>query len=443
MPGATLSVEQTAKLIGLIESDATPFAELAPKVTETFGADNAALVLACLRSYLDFAHASELEVSALVASINALFLLHHAGTDGGQGLRRGPHANAAKASMWRLLQRAENGLRDDARTVETLKYKSSAATGTRKMTAHDATEMDAGRAHMLLKAIVFRLALNAFDKNKSARDLLAAERSDLETEAESWHTTPALKQALVEATSDMKSAAESEAALCSTSRAVPVTVAEPSKTPEVFAPQFRRPQPTTLPIAASELRFVAGASFNATLSLDTRPHKADWATASRIVEAARQGEISSAQQQQLIQLLADKALVARVGLSVTAFLDIVRHNPQTAAGIVPLVAPAEPYLDALLGLPNATGALATPVVLAATKLMQPHHVTMYARAMATHVRTAAKTEQQRLVGSFAVTLHQLVGTTLAKQDADVVVPLFNEFATVGDVSSLWGSVLKA
>jgi hypothetical protein len=445
-----LNPEEVTKLVEILSLSTATFPDINAEFERSFSAERHGSVVAFLRHLLDSPFGLADNPSVVPQTLITYHLLRQVQLSVGQGPRRNPVANYVRAAQFHELQRLEGLLREDAKAAESHKYKqqSNEKSGGKKQTAKEAAEIDIGRCRLLMKCTLFRHLTNRPDA-ESVAELLNTPRASLEAEADAWSAQPQLKQALIEAISELKSAAEGEGSVSMSGAASKAAVfmfdeQDQSLAPatSTMRPVWARPAPTMLPITASELRFLTAPSISSSLVIETTAYSPEWKTATTLLATARAQPLTAAQHQQLVQAVSKSG--GHINLTVAAFLEVSEHNPQTAAGLVQSVSQPEMYIDALISLPNAAGCLRSEVLLAAASVLQPHQVSAYIKGMAMHIRTQPKAAQPEHVATFAVTLHQLAKKhPLSKADQDIVAPLFNEHSSVPDVNSLWASLLKA
>jgi hypothetical protein len=445
-----LEPEEAGKVLDLLGMSGATLAAINSAFAQAFPADRHGSVVVFIRMLLDTPFGLADNPSAVPQTLIAYHLLRQAQLAATQStMRRNPVTNLVRATQFHELQRLEGLLREDAKAAESHKYKMGGQANTpKKQTAKEAAELDIGRCRLLMKTLIFRHLLNRPDA-ESINELLSIPRAMLEAEADGWGSQAALKQQIGEVLIELKVAADAEANLSMGSAAARATLfpsddQDSSIHPHTaaFRPIWARPTPTAVTISAAEFRFLCAPSISSSLLVDGTPYSADWRTASTLLTTARTQPLNASQHQQLVQAAAKSA--GFINLTIQAFLEVSEHNPKTAAALVQTVAHPEVYIDALTALPNAAGCLRSEVLLAADPVLLPHQVSAYVKSMATYIRGQPKGQQADVVSDFAVTLHQLAKKhPLTKQDTDVVNPLFNEHASLPDVSSLWPQTTKA
>uniref|UniRef100_A0A7S1Q823 CCR4-NOT transcription complex subunit 11 n=1 Tax=Neobodo designis TaxID=312471 RepID=A0A7S1Q823_NEODS len=444
-----LNADEIARLLAILEMSSSSFGSISTAFTEAFPVEKHGGVVVALRMLLDkplgLCNSIEHVPQTLIAYHLLRLILAAA-----QNVRRNPVPAMVRATLFHELQHLESLLREDARIEEAHKYKQSQSggQGSKKLTGKEAGETDVARCRLLLKTVIFRQLLQRPEAD-SVEELLATPKTTLEAEAATWSSQAPVKQALIEAVSELKAAAESENALSMGHTSARTAVFEkhpgdnslnaPSCT---MTPAWTRPLPTKLAVGPNELRFLCAPAASSSLVVDAAPYSAEWKTATSLLATARSQSLSATQHQQLVASASKCA--GHLGLTIPAFIDVSAQNPQTAAQLLASIPQPELYIDALIALPNAAGCLRSEVLLSAASALQPHQLSAYIKAMVSYIRSAAKPPLET-VSNFAVTLHQLSKKQeLSKGDCDLVSPLFTEFASsVSDVSSLWASLIKS
>jgi hypothetical protein len=445
-----LSAEEVKQLLGILDMSGSTFAAITTAFDEAFPIEKHGGVVVALRFVLDkpvgMCESIEFVSQTLIAyhMLRQILLVT-------QNVRRNPVPGMVRAILFHELQRLESLLRDDARVEESHKYKQGGANGqggSKKLTGKEAGETDVARCRLLLKTVIFRQLLQR-PEAESVQELLTIPKATLEAEAVSWSSQQPVKQALIEAVSELKSAAEGENTLTMGHTAARVAVFDKCVDDNSMLaascslpPAWTRPLPTKLSVGANEMRFLCAPSASSSLVIDAVAYSPEWKTATSLLSIARSKALESSQHQQLVSAAAKCS--GHFGLTIPAFIEVSEQNPQTAAQLLASIPQPELYIDALIALPNAAGCLRSEVLLSAASALQPHQLSAYVKAMVSFVRVSAKNQQPDVLSNFAVTLHQLSKKQeLSKTDSELVSPLFTEFASsVPDVSSLWPNLIK-
>lgn len=477
MATSHLGSSDVKQLLNIVEADRVTFSaaesrlmELIAAVGATCGgvAAGAPRVIAALRAVISHHFAAKQSVTSPVTLLVGSFLLHSLGQGNLAGSIKaatGPSATHvlgfAKAGFGVYLDDLEAIVRDDARSEEELRYKTSSAAGKKVLTGKDALDSDGFRFHLILKSAAFKCLLGRLDGQWTPRDVLSADRAAVDAEVDAW---PQSKMSLVEALGDLRLAVDQEAKASSLGGLGSVALTADgsngragyislpgvdSRGPVFIQPAVPRVAPPQClpPVDKGDFRPIIAPSMSSMFAFDGQPHPAEWRGLRDALDAGCRQDMSTSQIQHISESLASTkspvVTYAAFGVSPAKWLELSEKNPQVAATLLNRCPYPMTYLDALVA--TAAGCRRTSVLLAASKHLNAPHLVTYANTMVTYIRSLPLGQQAAEVSTFAVTLNQLCGggsVSPAPAVADAVSGLFTDHAAASDVATLWSHVIK-
>lgn len=350
---------------------------------------------------------------------------------------------AAKAVLYDILLHLEQLLRDDARKVESARYRSMTATkDAKRRDARDVLDSEGTRLRSAVKLFAFELLTGKADLAKSAVDILSAEQSMIDSALDQWQKNAS---EVKEIFNDLLHCLDGEAERSTTTPLTRVGVAAytpPQSAPVLVVPALAKaalPGPT-VPFSDLKMILTGSGSLSNVFVLDNQTHSAEWKTARDLLREAASEPLEPTKQQSLTNALTANT-VARLGIQPSTFCSVVTHNPEIGAALVYRMKDPSPMLEAMMS--SAPQEQTETVILHAAKSLRQVHVFKYIQQSLQRIKNAAANAKQDLVVSMVTTLHQLLAK-YAKDNKELYISasqkteldkLLQEYASHAEVAS--------
>lgn len=376
-----------------------------------------------------------------VESIHAVLLLD---------VMRRADCIAAKAVLYDLLLHLEQLLREDAKKVESARYRSMTATkDAKRRDARDILDNEGTRLRSVVKLFALEILTGKANTSKTAVEVLAMEQATLDSALDTWQKNASeVKELFV----DLLHCMDSEAERASTGplTRVGVVAYTPSQSAShVIVPSVAKAPLPPPPVFCNDLKMLltVGGTVSSLFLLDSQAHSTEWKTARELLREAATAPLDPTQQQALTLALTANT-VARLGLQASSFCQVVSHNPEIGAALVHRMKDPGPLLEAMMSA--APQEQTETVMLHAAKSLRQVHVFKYVQQSLQRIKAAAANTKLDLVLNMVSTLHQLL-TKYAKDNKELYISdaqkpeldrLLQEYASHAEVSSRREDLLK-